>query len=115
MNQTVTYPFGCVYIHTITLDIKKGYNLIPPTAFTPNNDGMNDYFAPVFSGLKDIHFDVYDTWGALIYSESGDSIRGWDGKINFKEAENGNYYYKIIAKAFYGTTIKDQGAFVLIK
>lgn len=115
VNQTVTYPFGCVYIHTITLDIKKGYNLIPPTAFTPNNDGMNDYFAPVFSGLKDIHFDVYDTWGALIYSESGDSIRGWDGKINFKEAENGNYYYKIIAKAFYGTTIKDQGAFVLIK
>ena len=61
---------------------------------------MNDYFAPVFSGLKDIHFDVYDTWGALIYSESGDSIRGWDGKINFKEAENGNYYYKIIAKDY---------------
>ncbi|SHF90240.1 gliding motility-associated C-terminal domain-containing protein [Flavobacterium segetis] len=114
ITQTVTYPFGCVYVHIITLELQKGYILIPPTAFTPNNDGINDYFAPVFLGLNDIHFDVYDTWGSLIYSESGENIRGWDGKINDKEGENGNYYFIITAKTFYGTTINDRGALVLI-
>ena len=115
MRQTVTYPFGCVYNSTVTLIIDKGYKLIPPTAFTPNDDGFNDYYAPEFLGLNEIQFAVYDTWGALIYSELGDKIRGWDGKINNKEAENGNYYYKISGKTFYGKMIKDQGAFVLIK
>ncbi|CAM4070999.1 PKD domain-containing protein [Flavobacterium weaverense] len=115
VRQTVTYPFGCVYNSNVTLIIDKGYKLIPPTAFTPNDDGFNDYYAPEFLGLNEIQFAVYDTWGALIYSELGDNIRGWDGKINNKEAENGNYYYKISGKTFYGKMIKDQGAFVLIK
>jgi gliding motility-associated-like protein len=114
VNQTVTYPFGCVYVRTVTLKLEKGYSLIPPTAFTPNNDGTNDYFTPVFLGLSDIHFDVYDTWGSLIYSESGENIRGWDGKINNKDGENGNYYFTITAKTFYGAAIKEQGALVLI-
>ena len=114
VNQTVTYPFGCVYIHTVNLKLEKGYSLIPPTAFTPNNDGTNDYFAPVFLGLSDIQFDVYDTWGSLIYSESGENIRGWDGKIKSKDGENGNYYFKITAKTFYGATVIEQGALVLI-
>ncbi len=113
--QRVTYPLGCVYNYTLKLDIKKGYNLMHPTAFTPNNDGSNDYFAPAFKGLSAIVFDVYDTWGALIYSEKGDTIKGWDGRIKDQEAENGNYYFKVTAKTFYGATIKDQGAFVLIK
>ena len=115
VRQTVTYPFGCVYFSTITLLIEKGYRLIPPTAFTPNGDGVNDYFSPEFLGLNQIRFDVYDTWGSLIYSESGDTIKGWDGKINNKEAENGNYYFKITGTTFYGKIIKDQGPVVLIK
>ena len=115
VRQSVTYPFGCVYVSTLTLQLEKGYRLIPPTGFTPNNDGINDYYAPEFLGLNQISFDIYDTWGSLIYSESGDSIRGWDGKINNKEAENGNYYFKITGKTFYGKIIKDQGPVVLIK
>jgi gliding motility-associated-like protein len=113
--QTVTYPFGCVYVSTITILLEKGYKLIPLNGFTPNNDGVNDYFAPLLLGLNAIQFSVYDTWGALVYAESGDTIRGWDGNINNKEAENGNYYYKILAKTFYGKLVKDQGAVVLIK
>jgi gliding motility-associated-like protein len=113
--QTVTYPFGCVYTNYITLIIDKGYKLIMPTGFTPNENVQNDYFAPEFLGLKAIQFDVYDTWGELIYSEFGDRIKGWDGKIKGQEAENGNYYFNLSAKTFYGTTINLQNPFVLIK
>ncbi|MDA9775195.1 PKD domain-containing protein [Algibacter sp.] len=113
--QTVTYPFGCVYTKQITLVVEKGYSLIMPNAFTPNEDAMNAYFAPESVALNDITFNVFDTWGSLIYSEKGDSIKGWNGKINDAEAENGNYYFTLSAKTFYGKTITEKGAFVSIK
>ena len=113
--QTVTYPFGCVYTKQITLVVEKGYSLIMPNAFTPNGDTMNAYFVPESIALNAIEFNVYDTWGSLIYSEKGDSIKGWNGKINDAEAENGNYYFTLSAKTFYGKTITEKGAFVSIK
>lgn len=115
IKQTVTYPFGCQYTYSTTLKVEKGYSLIMPNAFTPNNDGMNDTFGPVFLGLSDITLDVFDTWGAVIYSETGTNIRGWNGKVKDIDAENGNYYYKITLKTFYHHTIVEKGAFTLIK
>ncbi|RKE98354.1 PKD domain-containing protein [Ichthyenterobacterium magnum] len=114
VTQTVTYPFGCVYTSVITLIVEKGYKLIMPNAFTPNEDNLNDYFTPAYIGLENMQLDIYDTWGSLIYSEAGETIRGWDGKINDYEAENGNYYFKFSGDTFYGKTIKKRGAFVYI-
>lgn len=115
ITQTVTYSFGCVYTHTITLTVDKGYKLVSPNGFTPNGDGINDTFKPVFAGLNEIQLDVYDTWGELIYSEKGQTLKGWDGKIKGAESENGNYYYKVTATTFYGTTINEKRPFTLIK
>jgi gliding motility-associated-like protein len=115
VTQTVTYPFGCVYTQVVTLIVEPGYKLEIPDAFTPNSDGLNDFFAPIHRGLQQLEFNVYDTWGSLIYSESGDSIQGWDGNLKSGEAENGNYQYTFTAKTFYGDTIKKSGAFVIIK
>lgn len=115
VTQTVTYPFGCVYTQIITLIIEKGYSLIMPDAFTPNNDGLNDFFAPESIALSAMVFNVYNTWGSLIYSESGDDLQGWDGNVSGAPAENGNYYYTLTAKTFYGETITKEGAFTSIK
>ena len=115
VTQTVTYPFGCTYTHIITLVIKKGYLLVVPTAFTPNNDNLNDTFRPVTKALKDVRMDIYDTWGSLIYSEIGDVLIGWDATIKGVKAENGNYYCKVSGKTFYGTDVYENQTFVLIK
>ncbi|MGF1557155.1 PKD domain-containing protein [Paucihalobacter sp.] len=115
VTQTVTYPFGCVYTNVVTLIIEPGYKLEIPDAFTPNTDGINDFFAPIHRGLQNLELNIYDTWGSLIYSESGDSIQGWDGNLRNGEAENGNYQYTFSAKTFYGDTINKSGAFVIIK
>jgi gliding motility-associated-like protein len=115
ITQTVSYPFGCVYVKKITINIEKGYVLVVPTAFTPNNDTVNDTFRPVTKGLKNVRLDIYDTWGAMIYSEKGDVMKGWDGKIKNANAENGNYYYKVSAETFYGTIVNENSPFVLIK
>ena len=115
VTQTVTYPFGCVYVQKITLIIGKGYVLVVPTAFTPNDDTLNDSFRPVTKGLKNIRLDIYDTWGSMIYSESGEVLRGRDGKIKSSNAENGNYYCKVSGETFYGTVVNANHPFVLIK
>jgi gliding motility-associated-like protein len=116
VTQTVTYPFGCVYKHIITLQVEKGYLLVVPTAFTPtNNDGINDTFRPVTKGLKNVRLDIYDTWGSLIYSEVGEVLVGWNGKIKEVNSENGNYYAKVSGETFYGTIINENQTFVLIK
>lgn len=115
VTQTVTYAYGCVSTYVITLIVNKGYDLIMPNGFTPNQDGINDYFGPIFLGLNPVGLHVYDTWGELIYSEQGETIQGWNGQVKGQNAENGNYFYKVSAKTFYGTSITKEGPFVLIK
>jgi gliding motility-associated-like protein len=115
IKQTVTYPFGCQYVHTATVLVEKGYSLIMPNAFTPNDDGTNDSFAPVFLGFIEMTLEVFDSWGSVIYSETGQTIKGWNGKVNGLDAENGNYFFKLSAKTFYNHTIIEDGAFTLIK
>ena len=115
VTQTVTYPYGCVYVHTISLIVEKGYVLVLPTGFTPNSDSLNDTYRPVTKALSAVKLEIFDTWGSLIFSEIGDTLRGWDGKINGIPAENGNYNAKVTAETFYGRTIYASETFVLIK
>ncbi|MDR6967740.1 gliding motility-associated-like protein [Flavobacterium arsenatis] len=115
VTLTVTYPFGCVYKFVVTLAVEKGYVLVLPTAFTPNSDSLNDAFRPVTKNLKNVVMHIYDSWGSLIYSEKGDVIKGWDAKIKGFNAENGNYYSKVVAETFYGTIVYENQTFVLIK
>ncbi|PQV47849.1 gliding motility-associated-like protein [Jejuia pallidilutea] len=115
VTQTVVYPFDCVYTRTLTLNIQKGYSLIVPNAFTPNDDALNDYFLPSQIALSNMKFEIYDTWGSMVYAEEGESLRGWDGKIKGSNAENGNYYYTFSGDTFYGETITSKGVVVLIK
>jgi gliding motility-associated-like protein len=115
IKQTVTYPFGCQYTFVSSLKIEKGFSLMMPNAFTPNNDGINDSFAPSFLGLIEMTLEVFDTWGSLFYSEKGKDVSGWNGKVKGLDAENGNYYFKLTAKTFYNHTIIEDGAITLIK
>jgi hypothetical protein len=51
----------------------------------------------------------------MIYSESGDVLKGWDGKIKGNNSENGNYYCKVSGETFYGIIINENTPFVLLK
>jgi|GEM_PF-1264518 len=113
--QTVTYPYGCVVTVRMQIVIEKGYDVMIPNAFTPNGDGINDTFGLQFRGAKSVELNVYDTWGSMIYHEKGETIKGWDGNLKGKPAENGNYLYKISVVTFYGIQVPFEGPFTLIK
>ena len=113
----VKYAGGCLYSLTKTIFIGDSYELELPNAFTPNSDGLNDTFRPVYYGLTEVNMKVFDTWGTLIYFEKADKNKliGWNGTINGKLAENGNYIYQVEGKAFNGDLVYKNGPFTLLR
>jgi len=115
VTLTASYSYGCTDTYHFTIIVTKGYDVMVPNGFTPNGDGTNDSFSPLYRGLKSIELNIYDTWGALLFHEKGEVISGWDGQMKQVQSENGNFYYRIKAETFYGHIINFEGPFVLIK
>jgi hypothetical protein len=114
---------GCFKTTTQEIVVGKGYSLIMPNTFTPNNDNINDRIGPSFTGLKEVNFYVYNKSGVLIYEESVTEnslaansvikVLGWDGS---NSDPNSNYYvYKIIATRLNDEIITETGTIFLLK
>lgn len=67
-----------------------------PTAFTPDNNGLNDVFKPEYMGLQsdDYKFQIYNRWGELVF-ETTDRDKGWDGRFNGKQCQQDVYVWII--------------------
>ncbi len=53
-----------------------------PDAFTPNKDGVNEDFAPVFLDLASGSYKIYNRWGAVVYACEDILSCSWDGGDN---------------------------------
>lgn len=79
VNQLVSTDYGCTDTAAITITIKPMYTIYIPNSFTPNNDGINDYFKPTGINIKDIDLLIFDRWGNVIARVQGIDSKGWDG------------------------------------
>ena len=85
------YKAGCVDSDSIIIYVDRGEGQVyVPTAFSPNDDGVNDLFriysGPTVTRIKS--FLVFDRWGELVYKyedfDPKDPSRGWNGKLDGK-------------------------------
>ncbi|WP_339700180.1 PKD domain-containing protein [Algoriphagus aquimarinus] len=111
---TVTDVFGC------PVEVRKkinvfDYYIVVPNIFTPNGDGINDYFFPRFVGIESLEFWVLNKWGETIYHTKELNTQGWDGKLNHETAIPGNYVYKLSFKTLDGRTQTMTDLFMLLK
>ncbi len=87
---------GCIDSITYTVEVTEEYAFYIPNAFTPNGDGVNDYFGP--QGTHDLIYEmtIYNRWGEKVF-ETTDTSLPWDGNVNgsAKIAETGVYVYRI--------------------
>jgi len=65
-----------------------------PNVFTPDSDGLNDFFAPVSDGaIEIIQFKIFNRWGEIVFDENNQ--QGWDGNHDGKAAPSDVYVYAI--------------------
>lgn len=86
-----------------------------PNAFTPNNDGINEVFMPVFDCEdNDFVLRVFNRWGDKIY-DSENTGRGWNGGLNGYYAQDGMYIYEVEFSASSVERKKLRGTFTLLR
>lgn len=109
---------GCKNEVSKVLTVKTEFNIYVPSSFSPNEDGINDYFFPVFSeyGLDEKTFEmqIFDRWGNLLF-QTKDRSQKWDGKKSGSAVKQDVYVYKIKYKDVSGTVYNKTGFVTLIK
>lgn len=81
----------------VVVDIPS--KLEAPNVFTPNGDGINDFFILHTANLTDITATIYDRWGLKMYEVTTDKGNiSWDGKtLGGKEVPAGTYFWIVKA------------------
>ncbi len=112
---------GCATLYVFNAENFDCDNIIKvPAAFTPNNDGLNDFFTVFAQNLTDYTIKIYNRWGELVYESSdlgelNDLGQGWDGRHKGALQNFGTFVYYIQAKDVNGQPIEKQGHLTLIR
>jgi gliding motility-associated-like protein len=71
---------GCLdtAIHPVT--IGSVFDFYAPNCFTPNADGVNDFFFGYGVGIATYELIIVDRWGNQLW-KTHDLYEGWDGKV----------------------------------
>lgn len=92
VTLTVTNAFGCQDTYQDILPCQD-FDVYVPNAFTPDDDGVNDTFAPVIYGAEYLNFEdddytfyIADRWGDVIY-RTNSPTDAWIGNVH-----GGEYY-----------------------
>lgn len=111
----VTNQYNCMATDSVYVNAQPCCELTFPTAFTPNNDGLNDRFRAITLGNHEMSlFRIQNRWGQTVY-ESTNPAWGWDGTFNGVPQDMGTYFYFIRYKCLDGKTYENKGEFMLMR
>jgi len=109
LKPQVAPPTDAIYtLHVISNDgcgtatdnvaVKYYKEIYVPTAFTPNNDGLNDKWnIPALPAIPSAEVRVFNRYGQLVFFNKG-YTKQWDGKFGNKPQPSGVYVYIIDLK-----------------
>ncbi|MDQ6763816.1 MAG: gliding motility-associated C-terminal domain-containing protein, partial [Bacteroidota bacterium] len=64
-----------------------------PNSFTPNNDGLNDYFKPIIAGVfEQYQLTIYNAYGQIVFSTNMID-KSWDGSFKGIQQKSGVFVY----------------------
>jgi len=91
---TVTDYNNCQGADTIAINPEQCMEgVYIPSAFTPNNDGLNDLFKPmVFGNLQEFEMTVFNRYGQTVFT-SNNSQNGWNGRYKGLEQDTQTYVW----------------------
>lgn len=114
---------GCSAFDEIFIDVDKDRNVYFPNVFSPNGDGINDFFSPFTgAGVERVNtFKIFDKWGEMVYSQddflpgASEFPFGWDGNFRNKRAPVGVYLYISEVTFIDGTTLLYRGDVTIVQ
>jgi len=110
---TITDSNGCAASDTISLENECLAIIDFPTAFTPNSDGVNDWFHAMGSPANQYELSVFNRWGEKVFQTSEFS-QHWDGLFRGKAQPVGSYVW--VAKlVLNGNLVERSGNVTLIR
>ena len=104
----IVSPGGCTSSDTVVVaEAKCRCSVFLPSAFTPNRDGRNDLFLPLFDcDMGGYRFDIFDRWGQPVY-RSRTPGEAWDGETSGHRAAPGVYIYRLEYTPLVGGTLEE--------
>lgn len=86
---------GCLFTWKSAPIVVKSPEIFVPNVFTPNGDGINDFFRIEYSGHELYLLQIYDRWGVKQY-ESRNKNAWWDGlDLNGQPVPDGVYFWQV--------------------
>ena len=85
-----------------------------PNAFTPNNDGLNDYYVTPSQYIKDYHIMIFTRWGEQIF-ESFDLNENWDGTYRGENSKMDAFAVIVVSTGVDGIRRVHHGTITLVR
>ncbi|MCY7422511.1 MAG: gliding motility-associated C-terminal domain-containing protein [Chitinophagaceae bacterium] len=102
--------YGCKQQDVVDIKVVEG--IFVPTAFTPNNDGLNDKWRiPFLDPILNATVYVFNRYGQIMYKTKGTTVE-WDGSFRGLPQTSGNYIYLI---KFTNGKKERKGTFMLLR
>ncbi|MBS1667339.1 MAG: PKD domain-containing protein [Bacteroidetes bacterium] len=98
----------------------NGTNLFVPNTFSPNGDGVNDWFYVQGKGLSTIQsLRIFDRWGEMVFEKKDFTPnvpeQGWDGNFKGKKAPSDVYVYTLEVVCENSQVVKYNGNVALVR
>jgi gliding motility-associated-like protein len=104
IKLTIESDLHCIDSMTSEKIVVDPSSLQIPNVFTPDGDGLNDYFVLESTSIRQLSVEIFSRSGLKVYefNGSGEGLRnwkGWDGNVNSssRKASPGVYFYIIRA------------------
>ncbi len=105
---------GCIDTAYKVVGMYPPSKLGVPTAFSPNNDNVNDVLYVLGSGFQNLIFRIYDRYGKLVF-ETNDMNVGWDGTVNGMKQEMEVYTWYVKVTYVDGGVVEQTGNVTLLR
>ena len=110
----------CVDSASVTVLVEAGLAVYFPTAFSPDENGVNDKFYPQGGAdLRIRRLELYNRWGEPVFVRRDLPINvvaeGWDGTYRGRAADEGTYVYHALIEAPDGSSQRVTGSVALMR
>lgn len=117
---TIVSLEDCIATSYIEIELRANTKIYVPNTFSPNDDGINDYFNIFGKGIEQVELlEIFNRWGEKVFSKenfgANNSQDGWNGLYKGQGSNSNVFGYIAKVKMVDGTTELRKGDLTLIK